>query len=61
MIGAAIVAGAGIAAWFLLPREAVEADRCRHVDDYVEHHPCPVDGNAVSVREPVSAGDPRPR
>ena len=55
VIGAAIVAFAGVGAFFLLPDRSVEPESCSRHAGQIAYHPCPVDGTSTSVEEFVGA------
>lgn len=54
VVSASVVALAGLAAFVLLPRSSVSADRCTRHDDLTIRRPCPVDGAASAVETPVA-------
>ncbi len=54
-IGAAIVALAGIGAFFLLPDESVDADTCRRTREKLADRPCPVDAAPSATSDSVPA------
>ena len=56
VVSAVIVALAGAAAFLLLPRTSVSADRCTRHEERIVHRPCPVDGSSSAVETPVVIG-----